>query len=192
MSLVTVSTKRKRIYPRKFDHDEARKLHVVDGVGITELARRYGVSYNGMRRVLDAEFRKKLDALSVSYIMSGICSVCGGPRNRYHRSGLCRKCSNEKKQTRFRFNEWGEVAAIRCSTCREWKPPELFPSGKASRGYHQQCRTCQTKARQDYRERHKVPCVDCGKPALPPGEKGTSGAPFPRCRTCFYQSQKIR
>ena len=75
-----------------------------------------------------------------------------------------------------------------CFKCREWKADEGFPhknsGGLRRRGRSNYCRSCETIARQQYRERIKVPCVGCGKPALPQSEKGTRGRAEPRCRSC--------
>lgn len=83
--------------------------------------------------------------------------------------------------------------ALRCVTCHEWKSDEDFPldagGRKARRGRHKECRPCGTISRQKYREQRKVPCIGCGKAALPPGEKA-GRSPFPRCRDCYNADRK--
>jgi len=196
MSLVTVSKKRKRVYPRKFDHDEAQTLHLLWGWSVTTLAAHYGVTWAAVKRVVDPATKLRMYEQSLAFLMSGECRACGRPCNRrprekstddgYKSSGLCRRCWGESKQTRFRFDELGNLAAIRCSTCKTWKDAGEFSSHKRnSRSKYGQCRSCGTKARQNYRERHKEPCVDCGARALPAREKLTGGAKFPRCRACY-------
>lgn len=198
MSLYTVSTKRNRVYKRKFDHDEARRLYAEGGWTYQSLAEKFGVTYTAVRRVVDAEFGQRVMARVAAYQMSGECVACGGPRARYTRrnrgyedSGMCHTCWAESKQTRFRFDEMGNLAAIRCGTCKQWKDEGLFPSNREdSRGKHAQCRECGTKARQRSRERRKVPCVYCGTPALPPAEKGKRSSKVARCRACFFEHQR--
>lgn len=189
MSLVTVSTKRKRIYPRKFDHDEARRLRVMEGWSYARLARHFRVSRAGVARVVNPDVRRRMPEYTDRWVMGGECRACGGPCARNHRD-YCRKCASERSRTRFRYDELGQLAGIRCITCKQWKAPDFFPSDVGSSlGKGKQCRECGTKARQAYRERNKVPCTFCGAPCLPPREKMTNGAPFPRCRPCFYRHQ---
>lgn len=157
------------------------------------LAERYGVTITAVRRVCDREFRLKLEAKTTKYAMSGVCANCGKPRSKYHThptSGdLCRECWAESKQTRFLLDAAGEVVEVRCGSCKEWKAVDQFShSTGASRGLRGTCRSCDTAKRQNYRERHKEPCVDCGSPALPPSEKKSGagrGADFPRCWPCY-------
>lgn len=189
MSLVTISTKRKRIYSRKFDHDEARRLRVMQGWSYARLARHFGVSRAAVARVVNPDVRRRMQEYTDRWVMGGECRACGGPCARNHRD-YCRKCASERSRTRYRYDELGQLASLRCTTCKQWKSPETFPSNRTRPfAKHHECRECGTKARQAYRERHKVPCTFCGAPCLPPKEKATNGAPFPRCRPCFLGQQ---
>ncbi len=196
MSMVTVSRKSKRVYARKFDHDLARELRIVDGWTYKQLRERFGVSETALRRVVDPEFRAKLDTYQKKWGMGGVCRRCRRCATRLvthstRRSGLCPACWSESRQTRFRLDERGQLVAIRCSTCKRWRGPDLFASSRSkNRGKRTECRECGTKLRQAYRERHKLPCVGCGRPALPASEKRTSGGGEPRCRACYYESRR--
>ena len=108
MSLVTVSKKRNRVYPRRFDHDEARTLYIMEGWTLSALARHFGVTPSAVKRVVDPATKLRMYEKSLAFLMSGECRACGGPRNLYGRhskpyesSGLCRRCWSESKQTRF-------------------------------------------------------------------------------------------
>lgn len=94
---------------------------------------------------------------------------------------------------RFRYDEFGQVAAVYCRTCKTFKYPEAFGAGVKFKdvrpqGFHESCRVCLTKLRQDYRERHKVPCDRCGKPRLPAGEKGSRKNDSGLCKACYVKS----
>jgi ribosomal protein L37AE/L43A len=173
-----------RVYERKFDWDEARQLYV-SGVALKDIAERFGVTYNAVRLAVNDEARKRAREYLANWQRSGVCPDCGTQTTRRATTGdtRCIDCASRRRATSVRST------ALLCSGCRKWKPDDDFPlnrvkRGKQRRGRHNFCRACSTKARQDYRERHKVPCVSCGKPALPPSEKGTHGAAFPRCRSC--------
>lgn len=178
-----------RVYVRKFDYDEARQRYA-DGEHPRDLAAEYGVSMNRVRQVVIPEEGQRAAERARQWIYSGTCPICGGPATRTGGQSRCRECFNVAQATSVRPDE------LRCPTCGEWKPDEDFPFNaggrKLRRGRHQSCRPCLTKLRQNYRERHKVPCVVCGKPALPPSEKRTSGAPFPRCRECYDEERSAR
>lgn len=61
MALVTVSKKRNRVYYRKFDHDEARRLRAEDPKhwSYSELARHFDVSKTAIRFLFFEKEREK-------------------------------------------------------------------------------------------------------------------------------------
>lgn len=192
MSMETRSTKRNRVYKRKFDHELAIEMHE-KGFTYGEIARHLGniVTPTAIARVCDPKIRARMDAQVLRNLMSGSCVDCGaacsklGPR--------CKSCASKAKQTRFIINDDDEIVAVRCFTCKQWKPRDMFQSAAdQSRGVYRQCRACSTKKRQEYRLRRKVPCLYCGAPALPPEEKGASGSHEPRCRECYREHQLLQ
>lgn len=151
-----------RVYVRKFDWDEARRLHA-DGWTYGRIGKRFGVSYAAVRRVCDPEFGARLDAHSREHIMSGVCCDCGRTGvSRYGRAGRprCQDCAARARATTV------GAATLLCTTCRRWKADGEFPSCRtegARRGRHSQCRTCQTDAKRRYREKNRQPCSHgCG------------------------------
>ena len=194
----TVSTKKNRIYKRKFDHDLAREM-AAKGFTAGEIRRHLGntVSITAIMRVIDPKTNARLAAGVKKYLNSGICMKCGvnrtkfnhprGTGREYQDSGMCRKCWAESRQTRFRLDEEEKVIEVRCTKCKNWFPSEVFPRSRSgTRGYHNLCTSCSTKMRTKYRENSKVPCAVCGSAlVLPPNEKGEKGSPIPRCRACF-------
>ncbi len=103
------------------------------------------------------------------------------------RTGRCKACAYRRMVVTVRPD------TLRCYSCRKWKPDEEYPSDTrqlARRGRDGRCRACNTKNRQTYRERHKVPCVACGAPRLPANEKGAGRgwADTGLCRECWLAS----
>lgn len=207
MSMVTVSRVRNRVYQRKFDHDEARRLHAEEGLGWAEIGRRLGVHPASVMRVCDPRTRERmrLAGLRHAYVP---CTVCGEPCSRYRQQGdypRCQRCAGADRQTRFRLDELGQVAAVRCQACRRWLDPGLFQRNRTdSRGIHEQCRECGTRARRAYRQAGRVPCEGCG--TLVEG-KGRSNARADRrtggrivldpgrpylCRSCAVKRARAR
>lgn len=156
--LITVGRNNRR-YKRKFDHDLARELYA-QGESRAALARRFGVSENGIRRVLDPVFRAKFDQRTNEYLRrthrfpcEGGCGTLVWQVTR-ERSGFCAKCSAiAAAAPNVRPTE------LRCTKCGEWKPDEEFPVNNqattdARRRRLSQCRSCSNAARRDYRRRH--------------------------------------
>ncbi len=142
----------KRVYERKFDWDDARRLHA-DGVSYAELGRRFGVTARAVRRVCDEEFRARDAARSAEWMRGGTCPDCGVQTSRTSRadSHRCQACAAMALATSVR------ETTLRCQTCREWKPDDSFPRHKgkiARRGRHKQCTACVTVARRIYRHSH--------------------------------------
>lgn len=193
MTLEYVSPRRPgRVYRRTFDHEQARRRWLA-GESQSALAREYGVSQSRISQVVSDVHSATIRYYQEHVKLAGRCQRCGAPTNRaaqYQGSRHCRDCAYKLLATSVRDD------ALRCFKCGQWKNDDDFPRSSAKtarrRGRHTACRACNTKARQAYRERHKVPCVGCGKPALPPNEKGAGGAAFPRCRECFVDSLRGR
>jgi hypothetical protein len=177
--------------PRRFDHDEAYARWLA-GESQTAIAASYGVSQAAVSQAVlrhDPAKRAALNAYHRAYQRERLRKPCvrGCGRLAWHgrgREGVCIPCTAAARTTTVRETE------LLCTKCDEWKPDEAFPHGhgKARRGRHSLCRTCQTRERQDYRERHKVPCVHCGAPCLPFSEKGARAADTGLCRACWVKS----
>lgn len=190
--------------PRRFDHDAARAL-LAAGFYQKDVAAMLGVSGHSIWRIASEKNRINTSERAKTR-WRGTCSKCGGPcvsethpakrKRPTPPRALCQKCLGISRRQRFRFDELGQVAAVKCETCKEFKHPEAFGAGIKFRdvrpqGFHSCCRACLTKLRQDYRERHKVPCDRCGNPRLPAGEKGgrakkDSGL----CKACYQESRR--
>jgi hypothetical protein len=116
----------------------------------------------------------------------GTCVDCGAQCRTV--SKRCREC-HLARVTKPAVDSAGRVF---CTSCEKWLSSALFAfdSRKSERGFRRlYCRECETAARRAYRDRHKVPCVGCGAPALPLNEKRTNGGREPRCRACFHAWQ---
>ena len=156
--------------PRRFDHDEARRLYRSGKVSKGWLAQKFGVSFAAIDRVVNPARANQMAARN-ALAQRSICATCGAPCsfNRYRRDvPRCLACWNKEQTTSVRED------ALWCSTCQEWKWDTAFPWDQrrpGRRGRHEQCTECGTKARRAYRERCKVTCARCGKPRLPAGEK---------------------
>ena len=183
MSLVTVSAKRNRVYPRKFDHDEARARHT-GGETLAELAAEYGVSPTAIRRVVDPATRRRMVQRTRRHVMSGCCPDCGqeGTTVVEGRPSRCTACSDLARATSV-----GD-GVLRCQRCRGWMPDDMFPKNRSTsrprRGRHECCRACQTIIRQEARVKRMVPCERCGKPRTHPKEahnRVSTGL----CRDCY-------
>jgi hypothetical protein len=182
--------------PRKIPLPEAQRRYDA-GESISALAAEYGVTTGAVWQTVTPKGRasaaRLVETVRSKSIGKGRCERCGAPTNLhgqiYGGARLCVKCGQDATATSVRESQ------LRCFGCGEWKPDEDFPrsaslAGTRRRGRHRQCRGCNTIARQRYRERNKVPCIRCGKPALPPNEKVTGGTSFPRCRECMHEDQR--
>lgn len=179
-----------RVYTRKFDWDAARARHAA-GESIAALAAEFGVTKQAIRFAVITGELDRQRAYSRAWQTRGRCDDCGGPMNNLSRSNgsrRCLSCAAKARTTSVRAHE------LLCQSCKKWKPDADFPRSRHKRvvyrrSRHRYCRACCTVARREYRDRNKVPCVGCGKPALPPNEKRTSGHHEPRCRECFHAWQ---
>lgn len=189
---VTFVGKNGRVYQRKFDHEEAQRRYAA-GELASALAREYGVTRHAVASVVSDRTKATRRRYEMHVKLAGVCERCSAPTNlaaQRNGSRFCRDCASDNQATSV-----GD-GVLMCFKCREWKLDDDFPhtvSGAIRRrGRHSFCRACQTKARQEYRERRKVPCVVCGKPALPPNEKTTRGALLARCRECYHESLRVQ
>lgn len=156
MSLVTVSTKRDRVYRRAFDHEEAIALHA-DGWTYPALAERFGVSETAISRVCNPNTRERMQRLSNQWAWKQR-KPCRGGCGRLvwmtarARTGFCAECWAERlNEPNVREDE------LRCTNCGEWKRDAEFGGSKAAknrrfrRGW---CRACETKSRRAHRRTH--------------------------------------
>lgn len=176
-----------RVYRRKFDWDEARRLHTA-GVSKTQLADRYDVSLAAVQRVLDPDARAAMRARSAAWQMAGTCVVCGKPgvsrKRRDGRKGArCVGCAADAKRTCLRFDELGEIAEIRCYICKAWQPPTAFPPKFREKSNQHRCTACDTTARRAYRARKKTPCRNCGTPRI--GDDSRRSRDTGLCHACY-------
>jgi hypothetical protein len=195
---VSYSPKRKRAYVRLFDHDEAL-ARLNNGESGRALAAKYGVSLNAVYRLRD----KEADLERQRRWRAGTCEMCGGSAMRvvagkreHNPDGrcLCIKCRGLVR--RRRPSAANGYLVFECGSCHERKPLSDFPRRVRTRVLSElplltsTCRACETRKRQDYRERHKVPCEFCGKPCLPPNEKGQAGSAMAQCAPCFHERRR--
>jgi len=180
--------------PRRFDYEEARRLYETSGLTQREVGLLFGVSETAIFWAVHPEALQKARRRESEWTRGGRCPDCGGPSTRHSKaqSRRCRKCTDARRATSVRAD-----GTLRCGNCREWKPSEAFPfsrsKNKARGGRSLQCRACQTILRQAYRERHKVPCRNCGRPRLASNETGARYRGLNEtglCRKCFLDSMR--
>lgn len=180
-----------RVYVRKFDWDEAVRLRA-SGLTLQAVASQLGVSVTAVQLACDPRLRAVNELRVAEYQRRGRCRTCGGrcSRNASGPQGECRACAYKRQATTVR------PKSLRCWSCKVWKPDTDFPWNRAEaelrRGRHGTCRVCQTILRTAYRQRRRVPCVNCGQPRSHPGErsgKGVSCRDTGLCREC-YQAQR--
>lgn len=179
-----------RVYQRKFDYDEAKRRRSA-GESLTSIAAAFGVSPAAVARATNGRTRAMMDENSRRWLAEhpprDLCE-CGREKDR--RSARCRACWRASLSPVEVVNAAGHVW---CTSCNAYRPADAFSykAANAHRAFRcHLCRHCETRARQDYRERHKVPCAYCGAPALPVNEKGRHGGTVPRCRPCYYQHRR--
>jgi hypothetical protein len=159
-----------RVYTRKFDWEEARRLHA-GGLSYQKIADRFGVSATAVMFACDDRARERMHAYVSEWQRQGVCVDCGGQCSR--KFARCVACASALRATTV-----GD-GVLRCVNCREWKPDDEFPMGQnrtaLRRGRHNNCRACQTVLRRAYRDRNKVPCANgCGTMVLAPNEQAAS------------------
>lgn len=189
--------------PRRFDYDAARARHAA-GESAKDLAAEFGVTTSAIYRVTQPGRIEREVAYNRRW-RTGRCEDCGGPAMRlvggkrgHNIDGriLCRACRGKDRCERLRFHHGtGRLLEVRCSSLdcangERWQPPENFPAGVRFKdvrpgGIHNLCRACNTRARQQYREKRKIPCVRCGELCLPANERGARRNPTGLCRRCW-------
>lgn len=175
--------------PRSFDYDEARRLRT-GGATVAELCERFGVSEHAIRCAINETYRLKQNAkgAAISERKREPCRGGCGTLVWMHqpgRSGFCIRCSAIERTTTARED------TLQCARCDDWKPDDDFPrrtAAVARRGRAPICRPCETIARQERRERRKIPCEECGAPRLPAGEKGAREHDTGLCLSCYRES----
>ncbi|MDQ3024024.1 MAG: hypothetical protein M3R04_06545 [bacterium] len=129
-----------RIYPRKFDWDEAAKLRAL-GFSFVEIARRFGVSVSAVAQATNPELRARVRRRSEAHQKSGTCIECGGPSSRNYSKGpyRCFACA-AKAKTKVK----GGTAY--CPVCTTWKSIDEFTPSlqRKARGVRPYCRACET------------------------------------------------
>ena len=191
------SDQRNRVYRRKFDWDEARRLRA-EGLSYAKIGKRLGVTQGAIRRVVDPSMAQRMNDAADRWARSGSCWECGAPcvpaghpslRGDFPR---CGKCGARANRRNWWLNDDGRLT-VRCSACRKWldessfgpRIREAFDSDKVGE-LNRTCRACDASARRLYRHKRFVPCVGCGKPTSPPGKESrrTSADEPPRCQRC--------
>lgn len=193
---------RKPQYERRFDWDLAIAM-VDDGHPKSVVAKHFGVTGGAVARVMLPEDVRRVDDLRRAETMRDLCACGRKKTRRERRCHHCVRMERVENSTSIRVVGpcedglfWPE---LRCGKCREWKWSTAFgierQRNEMSRGGRRRwCKACETKLRQDYRKRHKVPCDLCGKPRLSDAEKlpGLKRARahrlWPFCRECLYHS----
>lgn len=178
---------RDRVYVRKFDRAEARRLRE-RGLTYREIGERLGVSATAIGLALNPRSRMLNELNSALWIMSGRCRECGAAcTNRPSRDGLgprCHACYAKSLVTTVRAD------SLRCVDCKRWLPDSMFPQYHAAeyrRYRYRSCRECSTSRRREYRERTKVPCDACGQPVGHPRDGNSTGL----CRTCYQEARRL-
>lgn len=209
MTIASFSPTKNRFYVRRFDHEEARRLRS-EGATIRELADRYGVTQAAIHRATTPGAMER-DLEAGRRHRASTCEECGGyamkitgGKAQHNVDGriLCVTCRGRNRRERYRFDADGALIAVRCTSLdcangERWQPPQNFPKGRPAQdlrdgGIHNCCRSCQTRMRQAFRERRKIPCVQCGKPRLPAGEKGPRQQDTGLCLACYRKSATCR
>lgn len=111
-------------FPRKFDHDEARRLYAV-GVSRSELAARYGVTYRAVYHVTAPPQVKERTRISHRdaqrrRLRAPCVRGCGRTAwHRYGRSGVCQACASDERRSATHGTEAMYTSrGCRCDDCR--------------------------------------------------------------------------
>lgn len=149
----TVSTKRRRTYTHRFDHDHARWLYEA-GWTYEQIAHDMGVSWNSVVYALDPRQRAQAAAQHLAWSRRARCIDCGGPctRTTANDAHRCVPCGHAASITSVRPD------ALWCSACATWQPDEAYGRSGLARHTHRRnrrmtCRACETIHRRDRRRR---------------------------------------
>lgn len=143
-----------RIYPRKFDWEDARRRYE-HGHTFTEIAQDFGVTWAAINRIISPGAYERYANASRAWQLTGTCDICGASATR-RAKGLptrCRDCSAKSLATSVRDT------TLWCATCKQWKPDDQFSRSnsvsKLRRGRHRQCAACNTIKKRDWRNRNQ-------------------------------------
>lgn len=108
--------------PRKFDHDEARRLRA-EGLTFTAIGQLLGVSYVAVSRACQDDLRARGDALSLAAHRRKRTPCRGGCgrlvwRTSTKRTGYCRQCLGALRQTAAHGTET-RYKRCDCDDCRK-------------------------------------------------------------------------
>ena len=178
--------------PRRYDHDEARRLYG-EGVSVRELSARFGVSEYSIRyAVVPGEADKIRERQKESSLRKGnVCIDCGKPIHAargIHQTTRpykrCQACASAARRI-VTDNE------MRCSSCKQWKPDSEFFSSAgldARRGHDRRCKTCSVKERRERRHRNRRPCINgCGAMVNSPRDNNNRGTGM--CLKCVRKQR---
>lgn len=154
--LETRSAKINRVYPRKFDHDQARELHA-GGVSLRQIARQVGVSRSAVQRVVNPIRRQQVDA-ATKRTLEAICDDCGGrcshnwyAKDHRHDRVVCRSCAAKRTRRETLARRLDQDGRIHCSKCDTHRPPSMY---RLVRGFpYCWCRPCENAQRRSSRSR---------------------------------------
>jgi hypothetical protein len=105
---------------RKLDWSEARRLHFENGLGFTEIGRRFGVTGDAVRAACDPERRARQHAAALATMQRKrrtgeyrhhdltVCPGCLGIKSRHGQ--ICRKCAGRDDRPEFAWRVvfWAE------------------------------------------------------------------------------------
>lgn len=180
--------------------DQERARHYREhGYTYQDIATILGCSDTWAQALCDDSYRERLNANAARFIRSGKCATCGGTMTRNKHGEFtngkayvnCQQCQIAKQKAEsFARNIVGETC--RCPICKTHKQFTAFPQGALRRYLNRErrkppkCTACDTKARTEYRRRHRVPCIECGKPRTGDGRRiHERGIDTGLCRACY-------
>jgi hypothetical protein len=146
-----------RVYERKFDWDEARRLRE-EGESYTKLGARFGVSASAIYFACNPKAYEAARVRSSAAQRSGICVVCG-ERCSWNRAQQtaprCRRCAALDRTTTVEWDDHGAIGRIRCHVCHVWKDVDEFAPSQRYSGART-CRVCNTRIKRESRARPEV------------------------------------
>lgn len=165
-----------RVYRRKFDWDEARRLHA-EGWTYSALAMRFGVNRNSIAMACHEPTRIASLVERARIQASGTCCECG--KQCSHNSTYNRRAGREPDQDLCKSCSSKAMMAVRfadgCSRGHPWTPENtrLRPSD----GFRY-CRTCDRERKARVRFERGGQCEVCGAPTT---LDEAAGVPFRHC-----------